>query len=123
MLEELIKRCHPIIDVSNSVGTIGLTIEEIREVLDPVKTVNWISTKDKLPPKDTLVIAAVFGSDMVYLEDGETLDQAMERLRKTCRRITLAYIGEDGWTDWDGYPCIIHPSYWMPLPELPEEPS
>lgn len=81
----------------------------------------WTSVDERLPAQDQLVIAAVFGHDCIVLQSGETVEQAIERVQRECRYTTVAYIAEDGWTKYNGYPMIVHPSYWMPLPEPPKE--
>lgn len=87
-----------------------------------MKKLEWISVKKRKPKKNQLVIAAIFGSDLIIQKDGETLAQAIQRLRKTCRRVTLAYIDNDGlWNDYEGMPEIVSPSYWMPIPEPPKD--
>ena len=80
----------------------------------------WISVTDRLPEKDEVVIAFVIGSDFIIQEEGETLEDAIARARKH-NRITLAFLADDGWNGWDGFPEIVSPSYWMPLPEPPKE--
>lgn len=37
MIENVIKKCHPIIDVGTSLGTIGLTAEEIKAILPELR--------------------------------------------------------------------------------------
>lgn len=84
------------------------------------KTVNrWISVEDALPEQGERVIVAIFGSDMIMPDDGETLQDAIERSRKE-GYITVGFIGSDGWYGADWFPLMVHPSYWMPKPELPE---
>lgn len=80
----------------------------------------WINVKDRLPEKDEVVIALIIGSDFIIQEEGETLADAIARARKH-KRVTLAYLDDDGWYGSDGFPEIIAPSYWMPLPEPPKE--
>lgn len=79
----------------------------------------WISVKDRLPEKDEAVIALIIGSDFIIQGKGETLEDAIARARKHTR-VTLAYLDDDGWNGFDGFPEIVSPSYWMPLPEPPK---
>lgn len=82
---------------------------------------DWISVKDRLPDTDTMVIVAIYGSDMITIQESETLLDALNRSKKEFNRITMAFINEGYWCDTDGYPLMVTPSYWMPLPEPPEQ--
>lgn len=84
------------------------------------KSGGWISCEDRLPEPDTMVIVASYGSDIVIPEDGETVEQCCERLKKERVRVTLGFIGSDGWYDSDYYPMMITPSFWQPIPEPPD---
>lgn len=84
---------------------------------------NWIKCSDKLPENGEPVIVAVYGSDILMVNDNsiESLKKAIEKSRKTVRYTTLAYyINGDGWYS-DGFPMMVMPEYWMLLPEPPEE--
>lgn len=81
----------------------------------------WISCKDRLPEPDTMVIVASYGSDIVIPEDSETVEECCERLKKERVRVTLGFIGSDGWYGSDYFPLIVTPSFWQPLPEPPKE--
>ena len=81
----------------------------------------WVSV-DEIPPeihKDVLL--AVYGHDVIVQKPGESLMDAMKRVRKTVRYTTMGSLGEDGWYGADGYPMVVQPSYWALLPEPPEE--
>ena len=83
----------------------------------------WIPVEDALPEQGERVIVAIFGSDMIMPNEGETLQDAIERSRKE-GYITVGFIGSDGWYGADGFPLMVRPSYWMPktdLHELPKE--
>ena len=80
----------------------------------------WVSVNDRLPDTDTMVIVAIYGSDMITIQESETLLDALNRSKKEFNRITMAFINEGYWCDTDGYPLMVTPSYWMPLPEPPE---
>lgn len=81
---------------------------------------SWISCKDRLPEPDTMVIVASYGSDIVIPEDSETVEECCERLKKERVRVTLGFIGPDGWYGSDYFPLIVTPSFWQPLPEPPK---
>lgn len=84
------------------------------------KSGGWISCKDRLPEPNTMVIVASYGSDIVIPEDGETVEECCERLKKERVRITLGFIGSDGWYGSDYFPLIVTPSFWQPLPGPPK---
>lgn len=83
----------------------------------------WISVDERLPEPNTMFIVACYGSDIVIpdYEHGETVWECVKRLEKECVRVTLGFIGSDGWYDSDYSPMIISPSYWQPLPEPPKD--
>ena len=83
----------------------------------------WIKCSDRMPEDETDVLVAVYGTDMLTVEDDsfESLQKAIEDSQKNVRYTTMAcYISGDGWYS-DGFPMIIAPTYWMLLPEPPEE--
>lgn len=82
----------------------------------------WISCNERLPEQGERVIVAIFGSDMIIPNEGETLQDAIERSRKE-GYITVGFIGSDGWYGADWFPLMVQPSYWMPKPDLPEPPK
>ena len=82
----------------------------------------WIPCSERLPDQGERVIVAIFGSDMIMPNEGETLQDAIERSRKE-GYITVGFIGSDGWYGADWFPLMVHPSYWMPKPDLPEPPK
>ncbi|MBO7715153.1 MAG: DUF551 domain-containing protein [Methanobrevibacter sp.] len=83
---------------------------------------NWIKCSEREPEPNTRVIVACYGSDIVYpdYENGETIEQCLKRLQKECVRVTIGFIGSDGWYGSEYAPMIIKPTYWQPLPEPPE---
>ena len=83
----------------------------------------WIKCSDRMPEDETDVFVAVYGTDILTVEDDsfESLQKAIEDSRKSVRYTTMAcYISGDGWYS-DGYPMMIAPTYWMPLPDPPKE--
>ena len=80
----------------------------------------WISVEDRLPEKDDVVLTCAYGSDVIVQKDGETLAEAITRVAKI-PHVYAGFIDDEGfWNGIDGYPMIIQPSYWMPLPEPPK---
>jgi hypothetical protein len=67
------------------------------------------------------VIVCYYGSDVVIpdCKNGETLEQCMNRLNKT-PTVTVGYLTDEGWCSGDGFPMMIAPTYWKPMPEAPE---
>jgi hypothetical protein len=81
----------------------------------------WIPVGDGLPEKGRMVLAAVCGHDVIHQMDGESLEDAIRRTRREVRYVTTGYLDEDGfWNGPDGFPMVVYPSCWMPLPEPPE---
>lgn len=86
-----------------------------------VLTNGWISVKDRLPERGRYVLVAVYGHDVIIQKPGESLPDAIERTRRTVRYVTMGFVDEDGWCGPDGYPMMVTPAYWQPLPEPPKE--
>ena len=77
----------------------------------------WIPVSERLPETCVRVLVTIYGTDLVFVHDGETLEDALERASSYCR-VTIGNFDEDGcWNESDGYPMIIAPTAWMPLPE------
>ena len=90
----------------------------------------WISVDDALPPDGQLVIGAVYTTDIICMEDGETLEDALKRTNREAAkhpRVEPCWYGEDGsgdpesvgWYGYDGFPMIWKPRYWMAIPKPP----
>lgn len=93
------------------------------EAIVALKEGNWISTDEQKPRQGETVIIAIYGSDVIVPHKGESMEDCIKRLQRECRRVTLGFMGEDGWYNHDGWPEIIQPSYWMKLPEPPMPPE
>ncbi len=81
----------------------------IREAIEVLRDASWISVADRLPDDDVMVLCIVSGRPQTNI----TLDEAME-IASHSR--TEGWIVET-WPEWDD-PTV---TYWMPLPEPPEE--
>lgn len=89
---------------------------------------HWVSVEERKPPEYTDVWCAVYTTDLIYVEDGETVEEAIEnRQLEAARnpRVTLgSYSDDEGWTDgYFGMPMVCQPDYWleMTIPEPPKE--
>ena len=82
---------------------------------------DWIPCSERLPKTGVLVLVSISGSDLIVVQEGESLWEATDRVRKTMRRVDVGFWsdeeGWEGWTGSDGFPMIVHPAAWMPLPE------
>ena len=82
---------------------------------------NWIKCTDRLPRKEHTVLAGIYGSNILWREEGETVEQCRERLRRKVKRVAFAYLDELGfWNTDEGFPLNPEPSVWMEIPPLPE---
>jgi len=77
---------------------------------------DWILCDEKIPEEGELVILTIKGFDFIRPEEGETLEEAINRISNTYW-VTVGFMGEDGWYGGDGYPMIVNPIAWMPLPK------
>lgn len=77
----------------------------------------WIPCSEKLPEEGKMVLTTTIGTDIVIQHDNESLEDAIERSTKSPVRVSIGFIGSDGWYGADWFPSIISPSAWMPLPE------
>lgn len=76
----------------------------------------WIPCAERLPEEVQMVIVTIRGHDVIRCEDGETLEEAIDRVMQMLR-VSVGFRDEDGWNGADGYPMIVQPVAWMPLPE------
>lgn len=84
----------------------------------------WISCKEELPEKGVVVLTAIYGTDYIVQEEGESFEEAIERNFKGPGHVTISFLDDDGfWCDgYFGGPEIISPTYWMYFPEPPMNP-
>ena len=80
------------------------------------KVGKWIPCSERLPEDGRLVLTTIIGTDIIYLDECETLEDAVKR-SMGMKRVSVGFIGSDGWYGADGYPEIVTPRAWMPLPE------
>lgn len=78
---------------------------------------DWILCKERLPEINVAVLVTIAGSDILVPQAGETLEACSRRLWEEVRYVEIAYLGEDGWNGNDGFPLVVGPLAWMPLPE------
>lgn len=83
----------------------------------------WIPVAERMPEDGEIVLCAVYGTDMIVWENGESIEDAVRRARSGPGRVETGYLDADGyWTDTAfGGPMMVTPRYWMPLPEPPKE--
>ena len=77
----------------------------------------WILVKDKKPELYTEVLVTVWGHDVIIPEEGEELGDAMDRIWRENRYVTMAHLAGDGWNGCDGWPMVVGPVAWMPMPK------
>lgn len=88
--------------------------------------IEWISVDERLPEDGVLVLAAVYGTDIIKQKKGETLEDAIRRSMSGPGTVTVSFLSKEdgGWCDgYFGGPEIITPSYWAYFPEPPENPK
>ena len=78
---------------------------------------SWTPMTERKPEKGKIVLVTIRGNDLIFQHEGETLEDALERVRRTYVRVTVGFIGSDGWYGADGYPLMVRPVAWMPMPE------
>lgn len=87
-------------------------IEVVEEV--PTAEPQWIPCSKQMPVEEVAVWVTIAGHDLIIRKDGETIEDAIDRISKT-RWVTQGFFGSDGWYGADGYPMMVRPIAWMPL--------
>ena len=77
----------------------------------------WILCDERLPKEGQMVLTTIRGHDVIIVQDEETFEEAIERAWNEVCYVSVGFIGSDGWYGADGYPLIVHPIAWMPLPK------
>ncbi len=117
-------------DLIKSVHIRDKHLDELNHYIQKLEAAqpHWVSVEERKPPEYTDVWCAVYTTDLIYVEDGETVEEAIEnRHREAARnpRVTLGSYSEDeGWTDgYFGMPMVCRPDYWleMTIPEPPQD--
>ena len=94
---------------------------KLRDVVWAIEKVpsaqRWIPCSERLPEENKMVLTTTIGTDIVIQHDDETFEEAFERSMKSPVKVSIGFIGSDGWYGVDWFPSIISPSAWMPLPE------
>ncbi len=80
------------------------------------KKERWIPCSEQLPKKHQMVLTTIIGTDVIRMIPGETFEDALARVRNHVR-VSVGYIEDDGWYGADGFPQIVTPVAWMPMPE------
>ena len=130
--KEIIDQLESLIDNSKSFITTNDDNDDYTQIwkddivaltaaIDIIRSSEWIPVKDKLPEKDIDVMTAIFGTDCPVRLPAEPLEDFIKR-NNSVGRVSIGCLCEDGWYGADGFPEIITPSYWRPLPELPKNP-
>lgn len=91
------------------------------QALEKAQEQRWIPISERLPDDGSEVWVTIKGSDVIKVEAGETIEQAIDRVNRI-RWVTRAYWSEEehGWNDPTfGCPLVVQPIAWMPI-EKPE---
>lgn len=84
----------------------------------------WIKCSDQLPEEDETVIVACYWTDVISSPDMMVTIPNI-KADYIVPRITLGSVssecGDKLWYEEDGFPMVVAPTYWMPIPELPKE--
>ncbi|MBR2211937.1 MAG: hypothetical protein IJ896_10890 [Fibrobacter sp.] len=76
----------------------------------------WIDCDKQLPPEGVEVFGAVYGTDVIVPQEGETVIEALKRCADCDPRVKLcSWEGEEnGWWSYD-YQMVVLPRYWMAI--------
>ena len=96
-----------------------IAVNAMRELIK--RTRGWTPVEQELPEDGVVVWVTIKGHDVIRCEEGETLEQAIDRISKI-RWVTQGYWSEEehGWNDPSfGCPLMVQPIAWMPI-DTPE---
>ena len=98
----------------HSQGSVGLLM--VRQYISD-NMEEWIPVSERVPEAYINVFVTVKGHDVIMPKEGETLEQAFERISGT-RWVTTGYVDDGGyWNYSDGFPMVVSPIAWMPFHE------
>lgn len=80
------------------------------------KAGGWIPCSERLPERHQKVLLTIYGTDVIRMKQGESFKDAFARIRKNVR-VSVGYRSEERWYGADGYPMIVAPIAWMPMPD------
>ena len=110
-------------DVDRAIFGLSKTIAEFHSLIDEQMPVNdWILCDERLPNKHEQVEVVTYGSDILIPDEGESIEECQKRLYREMKTVTIAVLGSDGWYGADGFPMVIRPTWWRPIPEAPDPP-
>ena len=119
LLESAYNNVQVVCDVSYTMQEIADNrIENWLKELPSVQpeTRRWIPFSERLPEPYAHVILTIRGTDMIKVEEGETLEEALKRNNQQYW-VTIGYLADDGWNGGDGFPLIVKPIAWTEFPE------
>ena len=97
------------------------TADAIDTVEDAPGAFRWIPCAEQLPEPEMLVLICCKGTDIVMPRLGGTVGDSFRRVQNDIVRVSIGFIGSDGWYGADFCSLVIAPTYWMSLPEPPEQ--
>ena len=76
----------------------------------------WVNCKDRMPPEGQYVFGAVYGTDVIIPQEGESIRNAVVRTATEHPRTMICqWCGEEeGWWANHGM-MIIQPRFWMKI--------
>ena len=77
----------------------------------------WMLCDERLPDEGHMVLTTIRGHDVIIPQEGETIEEAIERIWNDVCYVSIGFVGSDGWYGADGFPQMVHPIAWMPLPK------
>ena len=85
----------------------------------------WISVEERLPEAHRPVWTAIYTTDLIFVQDGETIEEAAERTQAEAEkhpRCEMGAVDEGGfWYELTfGAPMVCRPSFWMEPPKAPD---
>lgn len=104
---------HAMASVSEPGSLERQALKEI-DMSDYIDKQQWTPCSERMPEIHEACWLTIKGHDVIVCDDGETIEQAIERTGKM-RWVTSGFLGSDGWYGVDGYPMAVRPIAWMPM--------